>query len=101
MFSGRGIQGISELITQPGMINVDFAHIRNLIQKGGGSLLSMGFGLGESKALKAIQHALQHPLLESIPLENATGVIANFSGGSDLTFLEVAEALTFFTGTNE
>lgn len=91
----QGIQGISELITQPGMINVDFAHIRNLIQKGGGSLLSMGVGQGSSKAIKAIQHALEHPLLESIPLENATGIIANFTGGNDLTFLEVAEALTF------
>ena len=89
----QGIQGISELITEPGLINVDFAHIRHLIQNGGGSFLSMGFGKGENKALDAVEQALHHPLLESIPLENATGIIANFTGGNDLTFIEVAEAL--------
>ena len=89
----QGVQGISELITQPGLINVDFAHIKQLMQHGGGSFLSIGIGEGENKALKAIDKALNHPLLESIPLENATGIIANFTGGSDLTFIEVAEAL--------
>ncbi len=89
----QGVQGISELITQPGLINVDFAHIKQLMQHGGGSFLSIGIGEGENKALKAVEKALNHPLLESIPLENATGIIANFTGGSDLTFIEVAEAL--------
>ncbi|NMB88390.1 MAG: cell division protein FtsZ [Chloroflexi bacterium] len=90
----QGVQGITELITQPGMINVDFAHIRQMMQMGGGSILSIGYGEGEGKAQHAIEKALHHPLLESIPLDNVTGIIANFTGGSDLTFIEVADALT-------
>ncbi len=90
----QGIQGITELITQPGLINVDFAHIRQMMQTGGGSLLSIGMGEGEDKALKAIDRALHHPLLEAISLDNVTGILANFTGGEDLTFLEVADALT-------
>lgn len=91
----QGIQGISELITQPGLINVDFSHIRQLMQMGGGSILSIGFGQGEDKARKAIESALHHPLIESIDLENSTGMIANFTAGSDLTFLEVTSALEY------
>ncbi len=90
----QGIQGITELVTQPGLINVDFAHIRSLMLNGGGSLLSIGYGQGEGKAVKAVDQALHHPLLESVPLENATGIITNFSGSSSLSFIEVAEALT-------
>lgn len=91
----QGIQGISELITQPGMINVDFAHIRHLMQNGGGAVLSIGVGQGEDKALNAVENAIRHPLLESINLENATGIIANFTGGHNLTFYEVTDALNF------
>jgi cell division protein FtsZ len=89
----QGIQGIAELITQPGLINVDFAHIRQVMQKGGGALMSIGIGEGENKALKAVEQALHHPLLESISIENATGIIANFTGGSNLSFVEVMAAL--------
>ncbi len=91
----QGIQGITELITQPGLINVDFSHVRQVMQLGGGSLLAIGHGQGESKALQAVDRALHHPLIESISLENATGIIANFTAGQDLTFVEVAEALTY------
>lgn len=93
----QGIQGITELITQPGLINVDFAHVRQLMQMGGGSILSIGQGEGNDKAIQAIDHALNHPLLDSINLENASGIIANFTGGSDLTFIEVAEALNYLS----
>ncbi|HWQ46721.1 MAG TPA: cell division protein FtsZ [Longilinea sp.] len=89
----QGIQGISELITQPGLINVDFAHIKRMMSNGGGSLLSIGVGQGNDKAIKAVNNALHHPLLESINLENATGIIANFTGGKELSFIEVADAL--------
>jgi cell division protein FtsZ len=89
----QGIQGIAELITQPGLINVDFAHIRQVMQFGGGALMSIGIGEGENKAYNAIEQALHHPLLESISIESATGIIANFSGGDGLTFLEVTDAL--------
>jgi len=98
----QGIQGITQLVTQPGMINVDFSHVRNLMLNGGGSLLAIGYGQGPSKALQAVKQALNHPLLESIHLENANGIIANFTGSSDLTFMEVAEALTYLkVNTNE
>ena len=90
----QGIQGIAELITQPGLINVDFAHIRQVMQNGGGALMSIGIGEGENKAYKAIEQALHHPLLEEISIDNANGIIANFTGGSDLSFIEVMDALT-------
>lgn len=90
----QAVQGISELITEPGMINVDFAHIRRLMKLGGGALMSIGYGKGEDKANQAIDEALHHPLLESIALEQAAGIIANFTGGPDLTLFEVEAALT-------
>ena len=89
----QGIQGISEMITQPGLINVDFSHVRNMMLNGGGSLLAIGTGEGENKARQALENALHHPMLETISMENATGIIANFTGDSNLSFVEVAEAL--------
>jgi len=91
----QAVQGISELITEPGMINVDFAHVRRLMKLGGGALMSIGQGRGNNKALKAVDQALNHPLLESISIEQASGIIANFTGGDDLTLFEVQEALDF------
>lgn len=90
----QGIQGISELINQTGYINIDFSHIRNLMKAGGGSLLSIGIGKGKDKAKQAIHNALNHPLLESVNIQNASGIIANFTAGDDLEFHEVTEALT-------
>jgi cell division protein FtsZ len=90
----QGIMGITELITQPGLINVDFAHVRQIMQLGGGSLLAIGTATGPGKAIQAVEHALHHPLIDSVNLENATGIIANFTAGQDLTFIEVADALT-------
>ena len=90
----QSVQGISELITEPGLINVDFAHIRRLIQSGGGALMAIGHGQGDGKAFEAIEQALNHPLLESVSLSNASGIIVNFTGGEDLTLFEVQDALT-------
>ncbi len=90
----QGIQGISELINQTGYINVDFSHIRQLMKAGGGSLLSIGIGKGKDKAKQAIHNALNHPLLEAVNVQNASGIIANFTAGEDLSFIEVTEALT-------
>lgn len=89
----QGIQGISELITQPGLINVDFSHVRNMMKSGGGSLLAIGTGQGENRVNDALEHALHHPMLETINLEDANGIIANFTGGVDLSFAEVMDAL--------
>lgn len=91
----QGIQGISELITQPGLINVDFAHIRNLMKNGGGSLLAIGTGEGDNKAIDALERALHHPMIETINLADAGGIIANFTGSSNLTFSEVTDALSY------
>lgn len=89
----QSVEGISELITQPGLINVDFAHIKRLIQLGGGALMSIGHGQGKNKAREAVEQALHHPLLDNVPIENAAGVIVNFTGGQDLTLNEVNESL--------
>lgn len=91
----QSVQGITELITQPGMINVDFAHVRRLMMLGGGAIMSIGQGQGENKARGALEQALHHPLLETISLYNAQGIIANFTGGPDLTLFEVESALTY------
>lgn len=90
----QGVSGISELLTETGLINVDFAHIRHVMKLGGGALMSIGTGKGEDKAMKALNSALHHPLLDEVSLDTAAGIIANFSGGDDLTFSEVAETLT-------
>ncbi len=89
----QGIQGITELITETGLVNVDFAHIRRVMHMGGGSHLAIGYGKGQNKAMDALQQALHHPLLDEVCLETAHGIIANFTGGPDLTFSEVAETL--------
>ncbi len=90
----QAVQGITELITEPGLINVDFSHIRHLMKLGGGALMSIGHGQGEGMALKAVEQALHHPLLESVCLENAAGILANFTGGDDLTLFDIQAALT-------
>lgn len=91
----QAVQSITELITEPGLINVDFAHIRRLMQLGGGALMAIGYGEGENKALKAVKQALDHPLLETVSLHHASGVIANFTAGEEMTLMEVSEALIY------
>lgn len=91
----QAVQGITELITEPGIINVDFAHIRRLIQLGGGAMMSIGQGQGANKTRKALEQAMHHPLLESVSLDNAPGIIANFTGGEDLSLFEVQDALDY------
>lgn len=91
----QAVQSISELITQPGLINVDFAHIRRMMKLGGGALMTIGHGNGEDKALKAVKQAINHPLLGTVSLENAAGVIANFTAGDDLCLVELSEALVY------
>lgn len=91
----QGVSGISELLTETGLINVDFAHVRHVMSLGGGALMAIGTGEGEDKAMNAVQKALNHPMLDEVRLDEAAGIIANFSGGDDLTFSEVAETLNF------
>lgn len=89
----QAVQGIAELVTQPGIINVDFAHVRRMMQLGGGAFMAIGQGQGQNKATAAVDQALHHPLLESVALDDAAGVIVHFSGGKDLSLFEVGEAL--------
>ncbi|MFU8827169.1 MAG: cell division protein FtsZ [Brevefilum sp.] len=91
----QGVNGISELLTETGLINVDFAHIRRVMSLGGGALMAIGTGEGEDKAYQALQKALHHPMLDDVNLDTAAGVIANFTGGGDLTFAEVTETLNY------
>ncbi len=90
----QAVQGITELITTPGMINVDFANVRNLMKLGGGALMSIGQGEGDDKAMKAIDQALHHPLLEATSIDNAAGILVNFTCGTELSLIEVETALT-------
>lgn len=89
----QGVQTVSELVTRPGLINVDFAHVRNLMLHGGGALMAIGLGEGEDKAGKAIRQAINHPLLAMDSLDQAGGVLVHFTGGDDLTLFEVGEAI--------
>lgn len=90
----QGIQGISELVTRPGLINVDFAHVRRLMVHGGGAYMAIGLAEGENKATAAIDQALQHPLLHIDSLDQASGVLVHFTGGEDLTLFEISDAIT-------
>ena len=89
----QGVQGISELITETGLINVDFSHIKNVMTRGGGALMSIGTGSGPNKVQQAIEKALHHPLLDDIDLYSASGMIANFTGSQDMSFKDVTDAL--------
>lgn len=91
----QAVQGITELITVPGMINVDFANVRNLMKLGGGALMSIGQGDGEDKAMKAVEQALHHPLLQSTSISNAAGILVNFTSGGELGLHDVQSALSF------
>lgn len=90
----QGVQGIAELVTQPGMINVDFAHVREMMLRGGGAYMAIGLGRGANKASDAIHQALHHPLLELDNTAEASGVLIHFTGGEDLTLFEISEAVT-------
>ncbi|MGI8419485.1 MAG: cell division protein FtsZ [Candidatus Levyibacteriota bacterium] len=87
----QGVQGISEIITQPGLINVDFADVRNIMVNAGSALMGIGSGIGENRAQTAARSAIASPLLE-ISMDGARGVLFNVVGGQDLTMTEVDEA---------
>lgn len=87
----QGVKGIAELITTPGLINVDFADIRTIMQGSGTALMGVGIGSGDKRAISAIKQAISSPLLD-ISIEGAKGVLFNVVGGPDLTMAEVDEA---------
>ncbi|MCA1640646.1 MAG: cell division protein FtsZ [Acidobacteria bacterium] len=88
----QAVQGISDLITVPGLINLDFADVKSIMQGMGMALMGAGRASGEDRALKATQQAISSPLLEEATIEGAKGVLINITGGPDLTLYEVNEA---------
>lgn len=88
---GQGVAGIADLITVPGLINVDFADVKAIMTNAGSALMGIGSGIGENRATTAARTAISSPLLE-ISIEGAKGVLLNITGGPDLTMTEVDEA---------
>jgi cell division protein FtsZ len=93
----QGIQGVSDLITRPGTINLDFADVKSVMSGMGKALMGIGIGVGENRAVTAAQSAINSPLLEDISIEGAKAILINITGGSDLTIHEVNEAATIIS----
>lgn len=92
----RAVQGISELITLPGIINVDFADVRAIMRDAGSALMGIGTGTGDERAVEAAKKAINSPLLE-VSIDGAQGVLFNISGGEDLKMAEVNKAAQLIT----
>ncbi|HEX8072413.1 MAG TPA: cell division protein FtsZ [Pyrinomonadaceae bacterium] len=90
----QAVQGISDLITVPGLINLDFADVKAIMQGMGMALMGAGRASGENRAINATQQAISSPLLEEASITGAKGVLINITGGTDLTLYEVNEAST-------
>ena len=84
-----GVQGISEVITRPGEVNLDFADVRSVMTEAGTALLGMGIGSGRSRAMEAAQAAINSPLLEAGRIDGAKGCLVNITGGKDMTLDDV------------
>jgi cell division protein FtsZ len=87
----QGVQGISDLITLPGLINLDFADVRTIMCEAGQALLGIGMGSGDRRAMDAVEHAIESPLLET-SLDGARSILLSITGGRDLSLWEVNEA---------
>ena len=90
----QAVQGISDIITVPGLINVDFADVKTIMEGMGMALMGTGSAKGENRALEATQRAISSPLLEEASIEGARGLLVNITGGTDLTLFEVNEAMS-------
>jgi cell division protein FtsZ len=92
----QGVQGIADLITVHGMINVDFADVKAVMENAGSALMGIGYGTGENRAVEAAKAAIESPLLE-LSIDGAKGVLFNITGGNDLSMFEVDEAARIIT----
>jgi cell division protein FtsZ len=92
----QGVQGITDLITIPGLVNLDFADVRTIMNEAGSALMGIGTASGENRATEAARSAVSSPLLES-SIEGATGILLNVTGGSDIGLFEVNEAAQVVT----
>ncbi len=93
----QGVQGITDLITIPGLINTDFADVKMILRDAGSALMGIGYGSGNGRAAAAARQAISSPLLEA-SIEGARGILFNISGGSDLGLFEVNEAAEIIHG---
>jgi cell division protein FtsZ len=93
----QGVQGITDLITVPGLINLDFADVRTIIRNAGSALMGIGVASGETRGVDAARAAISSPLLES-SIEGATGLLLNITGGRDMGLFEVNEAAEVISG---
>lgn len=92
----QGVQGIADLITVHGMINVDFADVKAVMENAGSALMGIGYGTGENRATEAAKSAIESPLLE-LSIDGAKGILFNVTGGNDLSMFEVDEAARVIT----
>lgn len=92
----QGVQGISDLITKPGIVNVDFADVRAIMEDSGSALMGIGIASGDDRAAEAAKAAINSPLLD-LSIDGAKGVLFNISGSTDLTMLEINEAANIIT----
>jgi cell division protein FtsZ len=93
----QGVQGITDLITIPGLVNLDFADVRTIMRGAGSALMGIGTASGENRATEAAQAAVSSPLLEA-SIEGATGILLNVTGGREIGLFEVNEAAEVVTG---
>src|SRR5213595_3737496 len=96
----QGVQGITDLITIPGLVNLDFADVRTIMSEAGSALMGIGGASGENRATEAAREAVSSPLLES-SIEGATGILLNVSGGPDIGLFEVNEAAEVVTSASD
>ena len=92
----RAVKGIAELISKPGLVNLDFADVRTTMKNGGVSVIALGEGQGEDRAEEAVFNALRNPLID-VSIENARSILVNVSGSSDLQLIEVKEVVELVT----
>ena len=95
----QAIQGISDLILLSGLINLDFADVKTIMSGMGRAIMGTGLGEGENRCIEAANLAVSNPLLEDVGVEGAHGVIVNVTGGSDLSMLDISEAVTIIRET--
>ncbi len=93
----QGVQGISDLITEPGEINIDFADVRTIMKGKGDALMGIGIGTGDNRATDAATNAISNPLLEDARVEGAKGILVNVTGGFDFSLSEYEEVLKIIT----
>jgi cell division protein FtsZ len=93
----QGVQGISDLITVPGEINIDFADVRTIMKGNRDALMGIGIGHGDNRAVDAATNAINNPLLEDAKIEGAKGILVSVTGGNDLCLTEYEEVLKIIT----